>query len=97
MDVRIDPLLVVTVLLSSIRILTFFLVAPPFAGPTVPIRIKVGLAVALSLLTAVLTLKWFGASTCVAVCTPKHIEETFAESPLAIAANDSTRAAASPV
>jgi flagellar biosynthetic protein FliR len=52
MDIRIDPLLVVTVLLSSIRLLTFFLVAPPFAGPTVPARVKVGLAVALSLLTA---------------------------------------------
>lgn len=50
MDLRIDPVLVVTVVLASTRMLSFLMVAPPFAGPAVPVRVKVGLSVALSLL-----------------------------------------------
>lgn len=51
MQLSIDPTVVATIALASIRIVTFLFVAPPFAGPAVPTRIKIGLAVALSLLT----------------------------------------------
>jgi flagellar biosynthetic protein FliR len=47
--IRLDPLLVTSVVLASTRILAFLVVAPPFAGPIVPIRVKVGLAAALGL------------------------------------------------
>jgi flagellar biosynthetic protein FliR len=50
-EVSIDPAVIATIALASIRIVTFLLVAPPFAGPAVPNRVKIGLAVALSLLT----------------------------------------------
>lgn len=51
MQVSIDPTVVATVILASIRIVTFLLIAPPFAGPAISTRIKVALAISLSLLT----------------------------------------------
>ena len=50
MGLRLDPLLVTAVVLASTRILAFLVVAPPFGGPTIPIRVKVGLSVALGLI-----------------------------------------------
>jgi flagellar biosynthetic protein FliR len=49
MDVHVDAAQVVTLLLASVRVLAFLSVAPPFAGPAVPVRVKVGLSVALAL------------------------------------------------
>lgn len=49
MDLHIDAAQTVTLLLASIRILAFLVVAPPFAGPAVPVKVKVGMSVALAL------------------------------------------------
>lgn len=51
MQLSVDPAVVATLLLASIRIVTFLYVAPPFAGPAVPNRVKAGLALTLSMLT----------------------------------------------
>lgn len=51
MQLSLDPAVIVTILLATIRIVTFLYIAPPFAGPIVPSRIKIGLALGLSLLT----------------------------------------------
>jgi flagellar biosynthesis protein FliR len=48
-NLRIDPAVVITIVLASTRFVTFFLIAPPFASSVVPVRVKVGLSVALSL------------------------------------------------
>jgi flagellar biosynthetic protein FliR len=50
-DIRIDPLAVVTVVLAATRFVVFFLVAPPFSSPAVPARVKVGLSLTLALAT----------------------------------------------
>lgn len=49
MNLAFDAAQVATMLFASVRILVFLLVAPPFAGPAVPLRIKVGLATVLAL------------------------------------------------
>ena len=49
MDLGVDAVQVVTFVLASVRIIAFLMVAPPFAGNAVPIRIKAGLSFVLAL------------------------------------------------
>ncbi|UDY37195.1 flagellar biosynthetic protein FliR [Dermatobacter hominis] len=49
MDIHVDAAQVATLLMASVRVLAFLCIAPPFAGPAVPVKVKVGMSVALAL------------------------------------------------
>lgn len=49
MDLGFDAVQVVTFVLASVRIIAFLMIAPPFAGAAVPMRIKTGLSFVLAL------------------------------------------------
>lgn len=49
MDLILDPSQATSFVMASTRIIAFLLVAPPFAGGGVPVRIKVGLSAGLAL------------------------------------------------
>ncbi len=50
MELLLDQTQAATFMLASVRILAFLLVAPPFAGSSIPLRVKVGLSAVLALL-----------------------------------------------
>lgn len=50
MDLVLDPAQATSFVMASTRIVAFLLIAPPFAGAGIPVRIKVGLSAVLALL-----------------------------------------------
>ena len=50
MGLTLDPAQAATFVMASVRIMAFLLIAPPFAGSMVPMRVKVGLSVVLAML-----------------------------------------------
>ncbi len=52
MSIEVDPTVLVGFLLALVRTIAMLTVAPPFSGPFIPVRIRLGIAAGLSVATA---------------------------------------------